>query len=220
MRATVQFDKGLQTLQNDSDCIFIEAGPNTHLSGLTRQNKTTTKNTIIISSIGRDSNGNTYNSFLESIGYMWIAGLSPDFEKFYSGKFPRLVKIPGYAFEKKRYWIDIDYNKLQKTFDNEDFIIKVPESEPDHTDSDTKPEVNITASLTNTEKSLLEIWAQALGTGDIEIDDNFFDLGGGSLHAITVMSKIKSAFKVDLSLRVFLNSPKIRDLAKIINTAK
>jgi amino acid adenylation domain-containing protein len=220
LRATVQFDKGLQTLQNESDCIFIESGPNTHLSGLTRQNQKTTKNTIIISSIGSEINGNTYETFLESIGYMWIEGLSPDFKKFYPGKFPRLVKIPGYTFKKKRYWIDIDYNKLQKSFDNEDYIINKIEPDPEYNKSNTNRVISLKPTLTNTEKSLLGIWAQTLGINDIELDDNFFDVGGGSLHAITVMSKIKSVFKVDLSLKVFLDNQNILDLSKIIDAAK
>ncbi|RPI73976.1 MAG: acyl carrier protein, partial [Ignavibacteriales bacterium] len=42
----------------------------------------------------------------------------------------------------------------------------------------------------------------------------FFNLGGNSLLAISVFSKIESAFKVKMSLRVFFDSPIIKDLAE------
>ncbi len=86
LRASVQFDKGITTLQNGGECLFIESGPNTHLSGLTRQNQNTTKKTKIISTIGRETNGNTYEAFLQSIGHIWMAGLNSGFQSILPGE--------------------------------------------------------------------------------------------------------------------------------------
>jgi hypothetical protein len=52
------------------------------------------------------------------------------------------------------------------------------------------------------------------------VTDNFFEIGGNSLLAITVMSKIESAFETELGLRLFFDDPKIISLAESIDILK
>jgi amino acid adenylation domain-containing protein/FkbH-like protein len=75
-------------------------------------------------------------------------------------------------------------------------------------------------NLTPTEKKIREIWCTTLKTQDISVSDNFFEVGGNSLLAISVFSKIESEFKLELGLRVFFDSPRIKDLGEIIDIAK
>ena len=72
-------------------------------------------------------------------------------------------------------------------------------------------------SLSANEKIIYDIWCDALKTKDISVSDNFFDIGGNSLMAISVFSKIGAAFDIDLGLRFFFDSPKIKDLAELID---
>ena len=76
------------------------------------------------------------------------------------------------------------------------------------------------ATLTPSEKIVHEIWCNALKTKEISVTDNFFDIGGNSLLAISVFSKIETAFNVDLGLRIFFDSPRIKDLAETIDILK
>ena len=71
--------------------------------------------------------------------------------------------------------------------------------------------------LSITEKTIFSIWCQALKTDDLSLNDNFFDIGGNSLMAVTVLSKIESAFNINLGLRTFFDSPRIKDLAENID---
>jgi acyl carrier protein len=75
-------------------------------------------------------------------------------------------------------------------------------------------------TFTPTELKIYEIWCEALKTQDISVTDNFFEVGGNSLIAISVFSKIESEFNVELGLRVFFDSPIIKDLAEIIDVLK
>jgi amino acid adenylation domain-containing protein len=218
LRTTVNFDKGITTIHRSGECLFIESGPNTHLSGLTRQNQSTTKKTSIISTIGRETNGNTYETFLQSIGQIWMAGLNVDFNHFYLERTPRMVKLPSYAFEKKRFWIDIDHSKLKEFSDKKYPSFQEIESTSDYTNSGPEMSASIDSNLTSTEKGLLEIWIKSIGTSEIEINDNYFDLGGHSLEAIQILSRIKEIFHVNVSLTQFLNNPTISDLSKIIES--
>jgi tyrocidine synthetase-3 len=72
-------------------------------------------------------------------------------------------------------------------------------------------------NLTPTEKIIHDIWCEALKTKEISNSDNFFDIGGNSLLALSVFSKIESAFNVELGLRIFFDSPRIKDLAEAID---
>ncbi len=71
-------------------------------------------------------------------------------------------------------------------------------------------------TFTPTEMIIYNIWSEAMKIEEISTTDNFFEIGGNSLLAISVFSKIESAFNVDLGLRVFFDSPRIKDLAEVI----
>lgn len=213
LRSTVQFNKGINTLQSTGDNIYIEAGPNSHLSGLTRQSQAVNKNTAIITSIGKELNGAKYSAFLESLGNIWMVGIVPNFSNFYKNSTPNLVKIPTYAFDKQRYWIDIDVAKL-KINTEEDFSIV---QEVENIQINVKNEKRGEKELNPTEKIVYQIWQISIGTDEIELNDNFFDIGGHSLLAVQTLSKIKSIFKVDMNLNDFFANPTIYDLAEFIN---
>ncbi|HXM77432.1 MAG TPA: non-ribosomal peptide synthetase, partial [Thermoanaerobaculia bacterium] len=55
------------------------------------------------------------------------------------------------------------------------------------------------------EAALAEIWSRALGTAEIGIGDDFFALGGDSLRATRVVSRIRDAFGVELPLRAIFD---------------
>src|SRR5579883_3021613 len=69
------------------------------------------------------------------------------------------------------------------------------------------------------EDLLAGIWAQVLGIEHVSIHDNFLELGGHSLHAIQVVSRLYDAFQVKLPLRSLFESLTIVGLAKHIETA-
>jgi tyrocidine synthetase-3 len=70
-----------------------------------------------------------------------------------------------------------------------------------------------------TERIIHTVWCDVLKIYDISLTDSFFDVGGNSLLAITVMSEIESVFNINIGLRVFFDSPRIKDLAEIVDIA-
>jgi sulfoacetate-CoA ligase len=63
------------------------------------------------------------------------------------------------------------------------------------------------------EQVLAKIWADLLGVERVGVHDNFFDLGGHSLLATQVVSQVRNAFDVELSLRTFFENPTVAGLA-------
>ncbi|MGD2085188.1 MAG: amino acid adenylation domain-containing protein [Candidatus Aminicenantes bacterium] len=80
-----------------------------------------------------------------------------------------------------------------------------------------------TAPRDELEEKLGEIWSLVLGRdimpNTIGIDDNFFRLGGHSLKAVTLLSKIHQDFHVKLPLAELFKRPTIRRLAENIRHA-
>jgi len=66
------------------------------------------------------------------------------------------------------------------------------------------------------EDTLATIWAEVLGLEKVEIDDNFFDLGGESLLTIQLVERIEEAFEIRLPLIAIAQAPTIEQLAGLI----
>jgi acyl carrier protein len=69
------------------------------------------------------------------------------------------------------------------------------------------------------EEQLAVIWKRVLGLEQVGVDDNFFDLGGHSLKATQVISRLRKAFNIEMPLRSLFESPTISSLARRIEAA-
>ncbi|WP_095989705.1 non-ribosomal peptide synthetase [Cystobacter fuscus] len=72
---------------------------------------------------------------------------------------------------------------------------------------------------TDTERRLAELWAATLGVERVGATDSFFALGGHSLLATRLVSRIRSAFAVELPLRAVFDSPTLEALARRVEAA-
>ena len=67
------------------------------------------------------------------------------------------------------------------------------------------------------EFALTNIWAEVLGKEHIDRDANFFELGGDSLKALEVISRVSEVRQADLPLISFFEEPTIRHLADVLS---
>ena len=72
------------------------------------------------------------------------------------------------------------------------------------------------APRTPTEETLAQIWSDLLGLEQISAHDNFFDLGGHSLKATQLTTRVRDAFGIELSLRQVFKTPALDTLATVI----
>ena len=66
------------------------------------------------------------------------------------------------------------------------------------------------------EETIARIWAEVLGRAGIGAQDDFFCLGGHSLRAAQVVSRLNAAFQVALSVRTLFEHPTVTALARAI----
>lgn len=69
------------------------------------------------------------------------------------------------------------------------------------------------APRTAEETALQQIWQEILDIQPVGIQDDFFDLGGDSLAAVDVLTRIEHAFQAILPPEVFIHEPTIESLA-------
>jgi amino acid adenylation domain-containing protein/non-ribosomal peptide synthase protein (TIGR01720 family) len=73
------------------------------------------------------------------------------------------------------------------------------------------------ALRTASEQAIADIWAEVLGVTAPGVDDNFFYLGGHSLTATRIISRIREVFGIDLPLRAVFDCPTLGELADCID---
>jgi amino acid adenylation domain-containing protein len=78
-------------------------------------------------------------------------------------------------------------------------------------------EESFTGPRTPTEEVVASIWREVLGIERVGVHDKFFELGGHSLLATQVISRIRTAFQVEVPLRSIFETPTVAGLAETID---
>jgi amino acid adenylation domain-containing protein len=73
---------------------------------------------------------------------------------------------------------------------------------------------------TPVEVELAAIWASVLEVERVGTHDNFFDLGGHSLSAFRLVSRVVQSFGLDLPLKTLFDAPTIAAMAKVIEATR
>ncbi|MEO0409256.1 MAG: non-ribosomal peptide synthetase, partial [Cyanobacteria bacterium P01_A01_bin.135] len=76
----------------------------------------------------------------------------------------------------------------------------------------TRPEA-VALPRTQAEKAIAAIWQDVLGTEQVSLHDNFFDLGGHSLLVVRVRSQIQQQMGAEVSLVDLFRYPTVNSLA-------
>lgn len=79
------------------------------------------------------------------------------------------------------------------------------------------PHQTFAAPRTDVEGKLARVWAEVLGLSQVGIHDNFFDIGGHSLTAVQVVSRIQRMTAHPISLVDFFKAPTIASLTERIS---
>ena len=115
LRNTVHFAKGMAKLTEDSRRIYIEVGPSKVMSSLAKAQGTIDANQVINTLPHPDDDVDDQVHALAAIGRAWAVGLPVDMERLWSGKEPRRVTLPTYAFQHQRYFIEQETSRVADT---------------------------------------------------------------------------------------------------------
>ena len=217
MRKPVQFKSAIQALlkASASPVSLIETGPGNALSALCQMQGSTAAPDLAVASLGSQLKHNEHKQILAAVGTIWASGVNVDAKKFYSHESRQATILPGYAFDRKRFWIDPPARTAPASGAGSRSRKSISESTSaaattDNTGSGSKrlPRDKVTL--------LTEIWSDILGISSIETTDSFRQLGGDSLDAVRLMDRIRKETGNALPLNALETAPNIEEMAKLI----
>ena len=170
LRNTVNFADSVAYLQNgDTPALFVEIGPQRHLSGLIARQS----DKVLSCASGHPQSG--YRDWLQTCGQLWCYGIEPDWQAFPHQQGSR-VPLPGTVFQHKNYWADLSPSLPQPTQEK-----RVDEQSFSEVQTNTSPFVG---------RQVVRLgWAKVLGISveQLKDEDNFFALGGNSMHLLDLV---------------------------------
>jgi acyl transferase domain-containing protein len=102
--APVDFSAAVHSLMGQPR-FFLEAGPGGTLLGLVRQQAPRALGTASLPGRQR-SKKSPYAVWLEGVATLWKSGVAIDWPKLHEPEQRRRISLPGYSFEKTRYWVE------------------------------------------------------------------------------------------------------------------
>jgi acyl transferase domain-containing protein len=197
LRNTVMFYSGITTILSNEQVLFIEVGPNAHLSSILRQIPEFENKKGVVLTLGRPESNLEKFIVEKVIGRIWTQlNFFMPYLSFIDSNAQK-VKLPTYPFDRQRYWLEYKPEGIKQ--------MKTSISE-----------VNKEFVNSSIQDSIIGIWKEQIGIKEIIPSDNFFTIGGTSLLALSVIEKIEKKFKIKISLKMFLDSPRVRDIAEYI----
>jgi acyl transferase domain-containing protein/acyl carrier protein len=107
LRRPVRWAQGLRRMLEAPARALVEVGPGQTLARLVaRHPDRSAAHTVLSSMPQAHQSGQDTAIFLESLGRLWLSGVDIDWAALHSGDRPGRVHLPGYPFERQRYWVD------------------------------------------------------------------------------------------------------------------
>lgn len=190
---------------------FIEVGPGQVLSALTRQHpEKAQQDTIICCTRNANDPSPDPQYLLKALGHLWEEGVDIDWDKYHSDRQHHHVSLPTYPFERRTYWVASPHTTAAQTTTN----ININNDKPARPNEPA--EQSIDRHRTPLENAVWQAWSKALGRSDFDVFDNFFDLGGDSMIAITLLDQLRRQFQAALNAAVLIQHATVSDLAGYI----
>lgn len=202
----VQFARILQELLKHPKGIFLEVGPGRTLCSFASQHQMKHEDQTFVNTLRHPKEQvNDLTYIYQRIGAIWGAGVPVDWHALKGNVNRNRLSLPCYVYDEQYYPIQID----QKV------IGSVPVS--------TMAEAAVTgevilqvAGLDNIEEAVIEGYKTVFGFNSISLDDQFFDLGGDSLKAVSLSAILKRLLHIKLSISDLFEQTSPRALAKYI----
>lgn len=234
LRHTVRLADGIKELSQDPARVLLEVGPGNTLSRLAKS-QADHMHVQPLSSLRHARDEQPDAAFtINTLGKLWASGVQVDWARFYANERRRRVPLPLYPFERQRYWIEP--RKLNYEADGAAFEPGADASadRPDHqltvaaraesfdgatTAKYPRPPLPTlyVAPQNRTQEQVADIWQRFFKIEPIGVDDNFFDLGGDSLLAIQLISRLREAFRVEVPVRSFFEARTVALMSEVVD---
>ncbi|RKH35462.1 amino acid adenylation domain-containing protein [Corallococcus praedator] len=212
MRQPVRFAEGVEALLGEGCSVLLEVGPGTDLTSLVRARTRQEKHLLAAPSLRRRPTEGDHRGLLQSLGDLWSAGVDVAWQKFHGGEQRRRVPLPTYPFEEKSCRLESQGAPL---------VLPAPSAtvfRPSEQSPTQKPPLatEVPASVGEIQQRVMDIWRERLGAVEMGPDDDFLELGGNSLMAAQMLTRLRETFNVQLPLSALFEAPTVAGISKRI----
>ncbi|WP_161519926.1 condensation domain-containing protein [Bacillus cereus] len=153
---------------------------------------------------------NSYQSLMETQAELYMQGVSINWTSYYKHENLYRVELPTYPFERERCWLEV--TKADHSF-------KELSTEDDKESNSIIEEIPLTGDKVKPiEKEVATIWMSALKVDQLDVTDDFFDIGGNSLIAVHIIEKLEQLYNIELAFDVLFDYSTIHELSEYINS--
>ncbi len=217
---TVRFSEGVAKLWQEPERILLEVGPGQTLSAWALQHPAAPLGGAAIPTLRHALDRQDDLAFLwGALGRLWLSGHAVDWAAVWAGQKRRRVVLPTYPFERQRHWIEPRRAAAVAPQAAPGLAAERPASGDDApAPVHARPHLPVPFAppRNEIEESVAALMGTLLRVEEVGIDDSFFDLGGDSLLASHLISRLNDSFTVELSLRAVFESPTAATLALAI----
>ena len=226
IRQTVRFSRGLAQLLADQNRLLVEVGPGNSLSKFAREHMAAAgergdAQPVIVNTLRHPRQEADDSGFLlHQVGLLWLSGAKIDWPGFYRYEKRRRIPLPTYSFDRCRYWKysppGLGQKSAPERFHNAE--VKRPAGpKSGGRDLLTAPYVPPGSAL---QQTIAAHWQELFGLTEVGIKDGFFELGGDSLKALGLTSRLHRELDIEIPLPEFFRIPTIEGLAAYIEKAR
>jgi amino acid adenylation domain-containing protein len=231
----VRFRDGVAELWREPGRALVEAGPGQTLTSWALQHPAAAaaRDGVAVATMRHGLDRQDDQVFLlSSLARLWLAGVRMDWNAFWAGQRRLRVPLPTYPFERRRYWLEPGYPAMLATsavsqMDRavlgeigpaaplEDSPQRIPAAVAGPR---VRPELPVAYAepRDEVERLVALVWKDLLGIDRIGVWDGFFDLGGDSILATKLVTRLNEAFAAGFSLRSVFEKPTVADMAAVI----
>ena len=216
LRQPVRFAEGIKTLWQQQDYMLLELGPRATACTLARQQITRPESQVVIPCLADSADANReIETLFDAVGKLWLNGVEVDGQLFHQQQFRQKAPLPGYVFQRKRYWLKPGKvaaeppsagNSVAVTPKPDN--IQLPSDKLMNTDNAARQDQqhNATARSQRTDvlqEELRELFEETSGMdlSAATATTTFFEMGLDSLFLTQAGATVKRKFSVKVSFR-------------------
>ncbi|HXP19119.1 MAG TPA: beta-ketoacyl synthase N-terminal-like domain-containing protein [Streptosporangiaceae bacterium] len=237
LRQPVRFADGLRCILRSGVGAILEVGYGHTLTSLAADNIGSGSGPALVPSLpgGKAAIGGPA-SLLRAGAQLWVSGVTLNWAALHGGEPRRRVRVPTYPFDRVRYSL---YPASAGPVVAEDQQAVTATQQSAHPESARPGSAHLESArpgsaqprhghprpalptayrppLTGMQERLTEVFEAVLGIAGIGADDSFFELGGDSLVAVSLIARVRELYGVDIATEDLFEWPTVAGLDTLI----
>lgn len=168
--------------------------------------------------------GKKDSTLIAEILKLYIEGAEVEWEELYRDERRKKLSIPVYPFERTRCWLEVPEisvmtKRQSELMGSQEERVQAGENKIHSTNTSVSVMLKgrEDGNYTDTEVIAAQVWGEALGYGEIDIHEDFYDLGGDSIIAGTIANRMSKEMGTIIKPALVMEYVTIEELADYID---